>query len=104
METSDLIEQLIELGYQSYKRQNKNTIEWQKLQRHEPVIIEGQEFTCWREYVVYRTCEYIKDELPEAEVVCNLDGNNSNIELKIDDNEEIKINMLLKNFFKTLSI
>ena len=55
MTTEDLLEALISSGVKAYKKLNKNTPEGRKLNRHESVAIEGVEFTCWREYAVYKT-------------------------------------------------
>lgn len=87
MTTEDMIEKLIELCYPAYKKNSKDCIEARKLDRKEPVEIEGITFSCWREYICYKVCEYIKDKIPEADVELELNGNDSTISLSISDEE-----------------
>lgn len=92
MTTEEMVEIFLDKGTWAYKTLNKNTVEGRKLWRHEPVEIEGHVFTCFREYTAYKMGEFFKDNLPEAEVVVTLDGNNSTIELTVSDEEQQIIN------------
>lgn len=102
MTTEEMIEIFLDKGAWAYKVLNKNTVEGRKLYRHIPVEIEGYIFTCYREYSAFKMGEFLKENLPEAGVVVTLDGNDSTIELTIDDDEQQKINskmyLLLKQW------
>ena len=87
-----MIEKLIELCYPAYKKNSKGCIEARKLDRKEPVVIDGVEFNCWREYICYKVCEYIKSKIPEAELDLELDGNDSTIHLSMTDEESRTLN------------
>ena len=104
MTTEDLLEELISAGVKAYKKLNKNTPEGKKLNRHESVTIEGVEFTCWREYAVYKTAEYIAEIIPPEQVEVTLDGNSSVIEVTCDDKEQQEINSKLYLFLKKENI
>ena len=100
MTTEDLIEELISSGAKAYKKLNKNTPEGRKLDRHESVAIEGVEFTCWREYAVYKTAEYISEVIPPKQIEVTLDGNDSVLTVICDDAEQQEINRKLYLFLK----
>ena len=92
MTTEDMIEQLIDLSYHKYKKISKGCKEYDLLNRKIPVVIDGIEFTGWREYVCYKVCEFIKSKIPEAELELELDGNDSIIALEMNDEEKQKLN------------
>ena len=92
MTTEDMIEQLIDLSYHKYKKISKGCKEYDLLNRKIPVVINGIEFTGWREYVCYKVCEFIKSKIPEAELELELDGNDSIIALEMNDEEKRKLN------------
>ena len=92
MTTEDMIERLIELSYPAYKKNSRGCIEARKLDRKEPVVIDGIEFSCWKEYICYKVCEYIKSKIPEAELELELDGNDSTINLSLNDKESQILN------------
>lgn len=92
MTTEDMIEQLIELSYHKYKKISKGCKECDMLNKKIPVVIDGIEFTGWREYVCYKVCEFIKSKIPEIELELELDGNNSIIALEMNDDEKRKLN------------
>lgn len=104
MTTEDLLEELISAGVKAYKKLNKNTTEGRKLNRHESVIIEGMEFTCWKEYSIYKTAEYISKIIPPEQVEVTIDGNNSVITITCDDKEQQEINLKLYQFLKKENI
>lgn len=104
MTTEDLLEELISSGVRAYKKLNRNTKEGRKLSRHESVIIEGQEFTSWREYAVFKSAEYIADIIPPEQVEVTLDGNNSVITITCDNKEQQEINSKLYQFLKSENI
>lgn len=87
MTTEDMIKQIYEYSYKAYKYSRKCP-EGIKLDRKEPVEIDGQIFTCWKEYVMFRVAQYLQDKVPYATVEVSLDGNNSNIELTCSDDEQ----------------
>lgn len=100
MTTEDMIEVFIEKGTFAYKKLNKNTKEGMKLYRHEKVEIEGQVFTCFREYAIYKMGEFLKENLPEAYVEVTLDGNDSTILLEVSDEEQQKVNTKMYSYLK----
>ena len=104
MTTEDLIEELISSGINAYKKLNRNTPEGRKLSRHEKAVIEGVEFTCWREYAVYKTAEYISEVIPPKQVEVTLDANDSVITITCDENEQQEINRKLYLFLKKENI
>ena len=106
MTTEEMLEEVIQLSQKAYKKNSKGSREWLKLQRHEDVIIDGVTFNYWREYAVYKVCEYLKEKCPNSNVECFLEGNNSYIKLSVDDKEQQELNnklfVLLKNFDNSL--
>ncbi len=103
MTTGDLIDTFINEAVWSLKKLHRNQREGRMLDRHEPVEIDGYVYTTWREFAVHATAEYIKEILPDADVQVILDGNNSTIELSIDDEEQQKLNSSLYVFLKKWS-
>ena len=92
MTTEDMIERIIDLSYRKYKKISKGCKEYDLLNRKIPVVIDGIEFTGWREYVCYKVCEFIKNKIPEAELELELNGNDSIIALEMNDEEKQKLN------------
>ena len=92
MTTEDMIEQLIDLSYHKYKKISKGCKEYDLLNRKIPVVIDGIEFTGWREYACYKVCEFIKSKIPEVKLELELDGNDSIIALEMNDEEKRKLN------------
>ena len=80
MTTEEMIEQYISEGVKAYKKLNRNTPEGRKLDRKEPVNIEGIEFSCWREYATYKVAECIHETLPTVKIdvdTYTLEGSNA---------------------------
>ena len=102
MTTEDLIEKFISEGVDAYKKNSRNCLEARRLNRHEPVEVDGYEFRYWREYVVYRMAEYIKGKLPDSDVEVELDGNDSMIRIGLDDSEQEKLNREMFLFLRKL--
>lgn len=100
MTTEDLIEVYILEGIRSFKKLYRCTPEGHKLDRHESVIIQNQEFTCWREYTVFKMAEYIKQEIPDCDIEVLLDGNDTVITIDITETQQQKLNRLLYSFLK----
>ena len=100
MTTEEMIELFLDKGAWAYKVLNKNTPEGSKLYRHITVEIEGHTFTCFREYSAFKMGNFLKENLPEAEVVVTLDGNDSTIEITVSDEEQQLINERMYNFLK----
>lgn len=92
MTTEDLVESFIQMGYRCYKIAYKEHELYEKLSRHIPIEIEGISFTYFREFVCYKMAKYIKSVIPDAKIEVNLDGNNSNIELELTDEEQRILN------------
>lgn len=85
--TEKLLEILKEAGYKSYKKVNKNTIEYDRLQRHLPTEISGKIYNCFNDYVNDKMVEYLADNNIEAFV-----NKNNQIELYLDNKEQLEIN------------
>ena len=100
MKTEEMIEMIIENGVKAYKKNSKGCKEFDMLNRHETVTIDGIDFNYWREYGVYKTAEYLKEKLPDSIINVNLDGNNSYLNIEMTDAETKKINGILYTFLK----
>ena len=85
--TERLLSILKEASYKAYKKVNKNTIEYDRLQRHLPTEISGKTYNCWSNYVNDKVLEYLTDNNIEAFV-----NNDNQIELFINDKEQLEIN------------
>lgn len=95
MSTEDLLEELISSGVKAYKKLYHNSAEGRKLERHEKTVIDNVEFTCWREYAVYKTAEFVADIIPPSQIEVTLDGNSSLITVTCDSVEQQEINRKL---------
>ena len=93
--TEKLLELLKEAGYRSYKKINRNTIEYSRLQMHLPTEIGGKIYNCWNDYVNDKIVEYLSDNNIEAFV-----NDDNQIELYLDDKEQLEINRKLYTFLK----
>lgn len=102
MTTEDILEALIEEGTKAYKKLNRNTKEGKKLTRKEEVEIEGVVFSCWREYTVYKIAEYLRSLLPDVPITVELDGNDTSIQIEVDEKAEQKLNSTLYSFYREL--
>ena len=100
MTTTDLIETFITEAVRSLKKIHRHQKEGRMLDRHEPVVLDGYTYTTWRAYATHATAEHIQQVLPDADISVTLDGNNSTIELDIDDEEQRKLNGSLFSFLK----
>lgn len=103
MTTEDMIETFISEGIRAYKKNSGDCFEARRLNRHESVVIEGQEFKCWREYVIYRMAEYICKIIPEAKVEIVLDGNDSTIKIELNNFEQQKLNRKMFLFLQKIN-
>lgn len=100
MTTADLVDTFVDEAIWALKKNHRHQKEGYMLDRHEPVEIGGYTYAYWKEFAVHATAEHIKDILPDADVQVILDGNNSTIELVIDDEEQRKLNSSLFVFLK----
>lgn len=91
MTTEDLIERLLEEGTSSYKKLYKDTAIGRALTRKQEVSIDGVTFSCWREYAVYKTAEYLATLVPPKQVEATLDGNDSTLSVTCSDEEAREI-------------
>ena len=88
--TEKLLELLKEAGYKAYKKINKNTIEYDRLQRHLSTEIGGKIYNSFNDYVNYKVVEYLSDNNIEAFV-----NDDNQIELFLDDKQQLEINRKL---------
>ena len=85
--TEKLLSILKEAGYRSYKKVNRNTVEYDRLQRHLPTEIGGKTYNCFNDYVNYKIIEFLTDNNIEAFV-----NSDNQIELYLDDKEQLTLN------------
>ena len=85
--TEKLLSILKEAGYKAYKKVNRNTVEYDRLQRHLPTEIGGKIYTCFNDYVNYKVVEYLTDNNIEAFI-----NDDNQIELYLDDKEQLTLN------------
>lgn len=97
--TEKLLEILKEAGYKALKKLNKNTIEYDRLQRHIPTEIGGKIYNCFNDYVNYKMVEYLSDNNIEAFI-----NSDNQIELFLDDKKQLEINRKLYTFLKEENI
>ena len=85
--TEKLLSILKEAGYKAYKKVNKNTVEYSRLQMHLPTEIGGKIYNSFNNYVNHKVVEYLTDNNIEAFI--NADNQ---IELYLDDKKQLEIN------------
>ena len=85
--TEKLLQILKDAGYKAYKKVNKNTMEYDRLQRHLPTEIGGKIYNSFNDYVNDKVVEYLTDNNIEAFI--NADNQ---IELYLDDKKQLEIN------------
>ena len=100
MTTTDLIETFITEAVRALKKNHRHQKEGRMLDRHEPVVLDGYTYTTWREFAVHATAEHIQQVLPDADISVTLDGNNSVIDLSLNEEEQQKLNSSLFVFLK----
>ena len=88
--TERLLEILKEASYKAYKKVNRNTVEYDRLQRHLSTEIGGKTYNCWNDYVNYKVAEYLTDNNIESFV-----NDDNQIELFVDDKEQLELNRKL---------
>lgn len=91
MDIESMIERFIDLGIKAYKKKYRKKLLGRKLDRHETIKLDGVKISCWKELAVYKMAQYIMEIIPGIDISYSLEGNNSNIEICIDDDEEEKI-------------
>ena len=101
MTTEELLEAFCNAGRHIFTTQtSKRSPEIRKLLRHEPVMIEGVEYSCLKELVVEKTAEHIRSVLPNAEIEVELSGNDSTVTVDLTDEEKRKLTSSLYVFLK----
>ena len=85
--TEKLLSILKEAGYKAYKKVNRNTVEYDRLQRHLPTEIGGKIYTCFNDYVSHKVVEYLTDNNIESFI-----NDDNQIELYLDDKEQLELN------------
>ena len=97
--TEKLLELLKEAGYRSYKKINRNTVEYSRLQMHLSTEISGKIYNCWNDYVNDKVVEYLNDNNIESFV-----NDDNQIELYLDDKEQLELNNKLYCLLKEENI
>ena len=77
--TEKLLSILKEAGYKAYKKVNRNTVEYSRLQMHLPTEIGGKIYNSFNDYINYKVVEYLTDNNIEAFV-----NNDNQIELFVN--------------------
>lgn len=85
--TERLLSILKDAGYKAYKKVNKNTVEYSRLQMHLPTKISGKIFNSFNDYTNYKVVEYLHDNNIEAFL-----NSDNQIELFLDDKEQLTLN------------
>jgi hypothetical protein len=92
MTTEEIIERYIIEGYNALKTHTaKRSPEIRKLIRHEKVIVDGNEYSCLKEFAVERVAEEIRKILPDCEIEVLLDGNGSTLTVELTEEEKRKL-------------
>ena len=76
-----LLDDFIVLGVRAYKRLLRSKLIGRRLDRREPVEVDGHVITGWSEYTVYRLAQWVQDAVPGADVQVSLDGIDSTLEV-----------------------
>ena len=97
--TEKLLSILKDAGYKAYKKVNRNTVEYSRLQMHLPTEIGGKTYNCWNDYVNYKVVEYLHDNNIESFI-----NENNQIELFLDDKQQLEINRKLYTLLKEENI
>ena len=97
--TEKLLSILKEAGYKAYKKVNRNTVEYSRLQMKLPTEIGGKIYNCWNDYVNDKMIEYLSDNNIESFV-----NDNNQIELFVDDKEQLELNRKLYCLLKEENI
>ena len=97
--TEKLLQLLKEAGYRSYKKVNRNTVEYSRLQMHLPTEIGGKTFNCFNDYVNYKVVEYLHDNNIESFV-----NQDNQIELYLSDKEQLELNRKMYCLLKETNI
>lgn len=92
MTTEEIIERYIDEGYNALKKHTaKRSSDIRKLIRHEPVIMNGVEYSCLKEFAVERVAEEIRKIIPDADIEVELDGNDSTLSVELTEDEKRKL-------------
>lgn len=108
MTTESGLEQLLDLFRNAYKRYMKRETPRvaRRLDRHESVEIEAEgqkvEFNYWAEVITYVTANFVRDNCPNARIVVNLDGNDSSMQLEVDDKDMQRLNCKIYQTIKRM--
>ena len=97
--TEKLLSILKEAGYKAYKKVNRNTVEYDRLQRHLSTEIGGKIYNSFNDYVNYKVVEYLTDNNIESFV-----NNDNQIELFLDDKQQLELNNKLYCLLKEENI
>lgn len=100
MTTNEMTEMLSDEIIKVFKRDLKKSERCRRLQRHETITVDGTEVHSWKELSLLKISEFMREVLPNADIELVIDGNNSQIVAKLDDNELEKLNSSLYLFLK----
>ncbi len=102
MTTEELIETFMEAGTKAFKSERKKSSDARKLDRHETIELlpDGVKVSCWREFIAYKTAEWIQETIPTCTVEVELAGNDTTLSVELSDEEHEKLSSELDDFLK----
>lgn len=104
MTTVELIERITDAVYKAYKKHYRGKELDDCLSAHIEIEVEGVVFTYWRELVIYKVAKLIQKITPNANVICELAGNESQIQLEATNEEIQKLTAWLYRYEKEKKI
>ena len=93
--TEKLLSILKEASYKAYKKVNRNTIEYSRLQMRLSTEIGGKIYNNWNDYINHKIVEYLTDNNIESFI-----NDDNQIELYLDNKEQLELNRKLYTFLK----
>lgn len=85
--TEKLLSILKEASYKAYKKVNRNTIEYSRLQMRLSTEIGGEIYNSWNDYINHKIVEYLTDNNIESFI-----NDDNQIELYLDNKEQLELN------------
>ena len=92
MTTEEIIGRYIDEGYNALRKHTaRRSSDIRKLIRHEPVAMNGVEYSCLKEFAVYLVAEEIRKILPDCDIEVTLDGNDSTMRVELTEEEKRRL-------------
>lgn len=104
MGSEDMLEVITERVLKEYKKNSHDSVMGQKLNRHEPIDINGNKVSCWKEFICLKMGEFVKSIFSDVDVDVYLDGNNSTFEVSMTDEQQQIFNGKMYSLIKGLKL